>query len=664
MERLWSKDPDERIAQLILIDSLIALFAAAFVMFFYKCCLEMADGEMEFISERIMLFFMCNVLSRILMGIYRSVWRYANIYSYSRLVVADIVSGIAYLVIDHFCGEWNMNVIYICSVVLVCDLATLVTRFLYQSMRYGSYLLMKPKEVQDRRELNKINIAIVGAGDTGANLAEDLRRNPHSLYRPICFIDKKYSQDTNINGIRVYREDGNIVETIKNLPVQEIVFALNLDDTDKKNDLFQLYSQTGCRLRVYDYPEKVIGSDPQQEQTKTIRDISIEDVLFREPITVNNAITKEFYHDKVILISGGGGSIGSGLCRTIAELMPKRLIILDIYENNAYDIQQELVRKYGKSLHLDVVIASVRDAKRLDEIFEEYKPEIVFHAAAHKHVPLMEDSGCEAIKNNVFGTYNMANVAEKHGVKRFVLISTDKAVNPTNIMGASKRLCEMVVRCRKDSKTDFAAVRFGNVLGSNGSVIPLFKRQIEKGGPVTITDKRIIRYFMTIPEACGLVMEAGAMAKKGDLFVLDMGKPVKILDLAENMIRLCGLRPYQDIDIVEIGLRPGEKLYEELLMNSDTLTKTPNNLIFIEKEDSLTREEVEKKLQILRTAVMVQTSAEPKELAKRGYHDIVLKSIKEIVPTFHDPEEVNQKVLEEGAMPVLSGEKPQIATAS
>ena len=346
---------------------------------------------------------------------------------------------------------------------------------------------------------------------------------------------------------------------------------------------------------------------------------------------MENPQTKAFYAGKTVLVTGGGGSIGSELCRQIAALHPKKLAILDIYENNAYDVQQELIRKYGDKLNLEVIIASVRDMDRLDHIFRELRPQIVFHAAAHKHVPLMEHSGVEALKNNVLGTYNVAEMAEKYGVEKFLLISTDKAVNPTNIMGASKRLCEMVIQCREGSKTEFTAVRFGNVLGSNGSVIPLFKRQIEAGGPVTLTDKRIIRYFMTIPEAVQLVMVTCAMAHNGELYVLDMGKPVKILDLAENMIRLSGFTPYKDIDIVEIGLRPGEKLYEELLMKTEELDKTSNDIIFIERDKGLPRAEVERKLELVRAAIETEEQS------------AVLDVIRKTVPTFRDPEEVNRR---------------------
>jgi FlaA1/EpsC-like NDP-sugar epimerase len=360
-----------------------------------------------------------------------------------------------------------------------------------------------------------------------------------------------------------------------------------------------------------------------------IAEIKAEELLFRKPLDINGEAELGFYRGRTVLVTGGGGSIGSELCRCIAMCKPKRLIILDYYENNAYEIQQELLREYAGELELDVEIASVRDTSRMEAVFAFYRPEIVFHAAAHKHVPLMEHNACEAVKNNVFGTVCTADMAEKYGAEKFVLVSTDKAVNPTNIMGASKRVCEMAVLCRSDSKTAFSAVRLGNVLGSNGSVIPLFKRQIAAGGPVTVTDKRVIRYFMTVTEAARLIIQAGAMANRGELFVLDMGKPVKIYDLAVNMIRLSGLRPGRDIEIKEIGLRPGEKLYEELLLKPEGLEKTANDMIFIEKDEEQTRAQVEEKLALLSEAVREDEG----KLCGRA----VREALKRAVPTFREP---------------------------
>ena len=365
------------------------------------------------------------------------------------------------------------------------------------------------------------------------------------------------------------------------------------------------------------------------EKKRYLRDFDIEELLFRKPIAIANEKTDAFYRDKVILITGGGGSIGSELCRQLAKMGPKQIIILDIYENGAYDVQQELKIAYGDKLNLQIEICSITHRKALERVFETYRPQIVINAAAHKHVPLMESNCVEAVYNNVFGTKNLVDLCEEYGVARFMMVSTDKAVNPTNVMGATKRMCEMIVGSASVWGTaTYSSTRFGNVLGSAGSVIPLFKRQIAGGGPITLTDKRIIRYFMTIPEASQLVLESGAMAKNGELFVLDMGQPVKILDLAESMIRLSGV---SGIQIVETGLRPGEKLYEELLVKTEELDKTENSLIFIEKDTPLPREELERRLEILKNAV------------DTGSNEAVRRALKQVVPTYRSPEEVNAR---------------------
>ena len=508
-------------------------------------------------------------------------------------------------------------------------MTALFSRFTYR-------LIYKLKYNVSDRDYSQIGVAIVGAGHLGSFLANELLYNTDSKYKPLFFIDKSSVKIGNrMAGLKIYPEDDAIFETLKKYNVKEIFIAIANMDSDAATGLFEFYSRSGCKLKIYDVPVKDFdGTNNEKPSSREIRSFQIEDLLFRKPLKLNNENTVAYYNNKVVLITGGGGSIGSELCRQVAKCKPKKLIILDIYENNAYDIQQELKRKYGDELDLCVEIASVRDRARLECVFRYYRPQVVFHAAAHKHVPLMEHSGCEAIKNNIFGTRNTADMAEKYYAEKFILISTDKAVNPTNIMGASKRMCEMVVQSRCDSKTSFAAVRFGNVLGSNGSVIPLFKHQIEQGGPITITDKRIIRYFMTIPEASQLVMEAGAMAKRGELFVLDMGKPIKIYDLAINMIKLSGFEPGVDIKIEEIGLRPGEKLYEELLIKTETLDKTDNHMIFIEKDTPLSREEIEEKLSFLAEAVENNKD----EIASPNIKDAVKKA----VPTFYDPEEINK----------------------
>ncbi len=584
----------------------------------------------------VLLLLVFLMLGRLLLAVYRNVWRYPNVRAYLTMVVADACSGALAFMVSFvlsmfvhvpffFNGFWRTF-----SVVTLFNLSTLIMRFAYQLIHQHNNF-----GTRDAAR-NKIGVAIVGAGQVGCHLADELR-STSSHYYPVCFIDRDAGKiGMKVADLKVYAENDQIVEILRDLPVQEVFVAIPELDPDESTRLIKLYSDAGYKVKRYDLPLREDASETGAETGRgMVRNFRVEDLLGRESLEkkINSQELKAYYRDRVVLVTGGGGSIGSEICRQIAKCHPKLLIILDIYENNAYDIQQELTRKYGDALNLAVEIASVRDEIRLDCIFKTYRPEIVFHAAAHKHVPLMEHSSCEAIKNNVMGTYNSANMAEKYGVEKFVLVSTDKAVNPTNVMGASKRMCEMVVQCRKDSKTAFTAVRFGNVLGSNGSVIPLFKSQIELGGPVTLTDKRIIRYFMTIPEASRLVLLSGSMAKDGELFVLDMGKPVRILDMAENMIRMMGYTPYQDIDIQEIGLRPGEKLYEELLIKTENLKKTKNNLIFIETDAPLGRAEVEQKLEILRAAV----KASEGELASPA----IKAALKQVVPTFREPEEIN-----------------------
>ena len=479
-------------------------------------------------------------------------------------------------------------------------------------------------------------------------LAEELINNPKACYKPVCFVEadrEKIGRD--IMGLPVFGEVILDTDMLSDLGVQEAVFALPPTlDTEAKKKLYQRYKSLGLKIKAYDYPLENSGENGK----RTLRDFSIEELLFRKPMKFTDEKTIAFFRDKVVLVSGGGGSIGSELCRQIAKMHPKKLIVLDIYENNAYDIQQELRIAYGARLDLQVEIASVRDEKQLDKVFSQYRPQIVLHAAAHKHVPLMEHNVGEAVKNNVFGTLNMADVSEKYGVEKFIMISTDKAVNPTNAMGASKRMCEMIVQSRTGSKTCFSATRFGNVLGSNGSVIPLFKRQILNGGPVTLTDKRIIRYFMTIPEASQLVLQSAAMARSGELYVLDMGKPVKILELAENMIRLMGFEPYRDIEIEEVGLRPGEKLYEELLIKTEELDKTDSNMIFVERDKPLSRAAIEEKLALLRQALATEDD------------EAVRRALKQVVPTYQAPERVNARAVEAEEMKEAVEEtKTQIA---
>lgn len=486
------------------------------------------------------------------------------------------------------------------------------------------YTVSGVKAASDK-ELQKIKIAIIGAGRVGVSFAEELLNNEEAAYIPRCFIDTNQDKvGREIQGIPVWSEDEATFRKLGEYEVQEIVFAIPSMDVDKKKALYDYYKKAGYKLKVYDYPTVYAAGGKRH-----LREFDAEDLLFRKPLAVTDERTNDYYKGKVILITGGGGSIGSELCRQLAKMSPKKIVILDIYENGAYDVQQELKIAYGSALNLQIEICSITHKKALEKVFEKHHPQIIINAAAHKHVPLMENNCVEAIYNNVFGTRNLVELCEKYGAERFMMVSTDKAVNPTNVMGATKRMCEMIVQSASThGKVKYSATRFGNVLGSAGSVIPLFRRQIANGGPVTVTDKRIIRYFMTIPEASQLVLQSGAMAKNGELFVLDMGKPVKIYDLAENMIRLSGVHGVQ---IIETGLRPGEKLYEELLVKTEELDKTENSMIFIERDTALSEEEISRRLALLQDA------------CDTGDDDMAREALRKAVPTFRKPEEVNRE---------------------
>lgn len=472
------------------------------------------------------------------------------------------------------------------------------------------------------------NIMIIGAGSAASMLINELKGYKPSGIKFKCIIDDDPSKkNTYISGVKVCGDRNHIIEAAEKYEIDTILFAIPSCGSKERSEILNICKETSCRLKIVPSVYQMICREKSSISDK-IRKVEIEDLLGREPISLDIERVMNYVAGKTVLVTGGGGTIGSELCRQIAEHKPKRLIVFDVYENNAYDIQNELKRKYPK-LDLVTLIGSVRDSKRLECMFNTYRPDIVYHAAAHKHVPLMEDSPNEAVKNNVFGTLKTARCADKYGVEKFVLISTDKAVNPTNIMGASKRICEMIIQAYNNrSETEFVAVRFGNVLGSNGSVIPLFKKQIEAGGPVTVTDPDIIRYFMTIPEAVTLVLQAGASAKGGEIFVLDMGKPMKILDLAENLIRLSGLVPYKDINIEFIGLRPGEKLYEEMLMDEEGIKETENELIYIGHPIEFDEEKFFASLDRLQKA-MYDDSADIRGI------------VSDIVPTYHCKKDIN-----------------------
>ena len=487
----------------------------------------------------------------------------------------------------------------------------------------------KEKDSQPVEKKKISNLLIIGAGMGAREIVIAVKNSMKNKYNIVGIIDDDMSKLNHyILGVKVLGTRYDIPKVVSENDVDIIFFAINKIDPASRKKIIEICQETGVKTRVLPTTEEVID---KQGAINSLRDIEIEDLLGRDAIHLDNKNIHSLIKNKVVLVTGGGGSIGSELCRQIIKYEPKRLVILDIYENNLYDIEVELKSAYPKA-SIDAVVASVRDKERLQEVFKEYKPEIVFHAAAHKHVPLMENNPLEAIKNNVFGTYNVVNCADEFEVEKFILISTDKAVNPTNIMGATKRVCEMIVQAKnKVSKTEYAAVRFGNVLGSNGSVIPLFKKQIAKGGPVTVTHKDITRFFMTIPEAVQLILQAVTYAKGGEIFVLDMGEPVKIYDLAVNVIKLLGYEPNVDIPIQITGLRPGEKLYEEILMSEEGLTATKHEKIFVTEPMHLEMEELQEKLDKL----------EKLEYDENYSRQYVKETLKSVVPTFKDPEEVN-----------------------
>lgn len=634
--------------QLVIYDILILALTDLILLVLYKGHENLSAVG---IASQAALSFVCIFAARVIGNIYHQIWRYGGIQCYIRLLFVDGFAFLAILIIEFVltgivgCME-NISFTRMLAISCINLLASLAIRMMYRyaykcgnnhsaSGKVLSILLRifagAKIENEKKREINKIKIAIVGAGRVGVALAEELFSNAASIYKPRCFIDiDREKAGREIKGIPVLLENDSTLEQLKQYEIQEIVFAIpNFSARNKL--LYEQYLQAGYKIKVYDYPLMQSAG-----KKRHLREFDIEELLFRKPIVISDTKTQAYYANKVILITGGGGSIGSELCRQLAKMDPAQIIILDIYENGAYDVQQELRIIYGNSLNLKIEICSITSKKALQRVFEKYHPQIVINAAAHKHVPLMENNCIEAIENNVFGTKNLVELCEEYNAERFMMVSTDKAVNPTNVMGATKRMCEMIVQSASTSgKVKYSSTRFGNVLGSAGSVIPLFKKQIANGGPITLTDKRIIRYFMTIPEASQLVLQSGAMANNGELFVLDMGSPIKILDLAENMIRLSGAN---GIEIVETGLRPGEKLYEELLVKTEELDKTENSLIFIEKDTPLSAEELSDRLAMLLNA------------CESGDEDAARAALRKAVPTYRTPEEINSKADESEEM--------------
>lgn len=610
---------------LVVMDSILIFFAyfVAFIFRFKYTDISIADVVILYGNYIGRIFFVCALFVSIfvLFRQYKSIWSIASIDEFISGVVATSVGTIIILVMSYFDNSRIPLMITIMAGIMImifCNGIRIGWRVVRRTLMF----------ITDRSNGNCKRVLVVGAGGAGALVANEYKKNPQYKKKVVAFVDDfREKRGTYISGIKVLGDRYDIPTVVESQRIEEIIIAISeLKEVELKGILDEC-KKTTAQVKIMPGVSEVIDG---KFSVKKIRDVDVEDLLGREPIKLDFSGISSYIENKVIMVTGGGGSIGSELCRQIVRFNPKELIIFDIYENNAYDLQNELLRKY-ENLNLKTLIGSVRDRKRLNSIFKEYRPQVVFHAAAHKHVPLMEDSPGEAIKNNILGTLNTAELASEYGVERFVLISTDKAVNPTNVMGATKRMCEMVIQSiDKESDTEFVAVRFGNVLGSNGSVVPLFKKQIAEGGPVTLTHKDITRYFMTIPEASQLVLQAGAYAKGGEIFVLDMGQPVKIYDLAENLIRLSGYIPNEEIEIKVTGLRPGEKLYEELLMEEEGLSETPHKKIFIGRPGEFKLERVKNNINELLDVV------------KLGNKEKLREKLHEVVPTYRNPDEDNE----------------------
>lgn len=604
----------------------IAALIANFVLSVFNQ--EISASEL---ATSVSLSVVCCFAALLGLGVYAKLWRYFHRKDYLSCVygtsIGIIISGIL---------QYQFNSTIIIGYHAIHLVISIIGICLFRLIFKSTFIDLVEVGMNDAAYKKTM---IIGGGQACRMLLKEISsaQNTSHAYRPVCIIDDDRSKiGTEIEGVTVVGATSEIHKFIEQKEIEQIIFAIPSCTEDERKRILDICSSTGLPVKVIPFIGSLIFDDDHSKLLDHVRDIRVEDLLGREPVKFDNKQISDFVKGKVCMVTGGGGSIGSELVRQIAKYAPKQIIIIDIYENNAYEIQQELLMDYGDALDFVTLIASVRDYDRMNRILEKYKPQIIFHAAAHKHVPLMESSPMEAIKNNVIGTFNTATLAQFHNVEKFVMISTDKAVNPTNVMGASKRCCEMIVQYlsqQKDGVTEFITTRFGNVLGSNGSVIPLFKKQIEQGKPVTVTHPDIIRYFMTIPEAVSLVMEAAAIADGGEIFVLDMGQPVRITALAENLIRMYGKVPYKDVEIKFTGLRPGEKIKEELLMDEEGLEKTSNKLIFIGKQIEINADVFEGQLCALNAA------------AKENNDQLAIEALHSIVPTFITPEEFNKKVL-------------------
>ncbi len=623
MKEMWTNIQWRSRALMLMVIDIVAIGLSGFLSLWMRFEFSFSDIQTEFL-EAIYHYMPINVIITViifaLFHMYDSLWKYASVNEFLNVVFAVVISSLVNGIVMNVAGFYVPRSYPFMYMLFLCMFAIGV-RFFYRFARH----------IRNRHEISgeegkPANVMVIGAGDAGAAIIKEMCLSKYAVNRVRCVIDDNPAkQGKYIQGCPIVGGQSKILESVEKYHIKKIVIAIPTASKSAIKDLVDICKHTSCEIRILPGTYQLINGEVSVSQ---LRKVDIEDLLGRDPIAVDLNAILGYVKDRIVLVTGGGGSIGSELCRQLARHGVKQLIIMDIYENNAYDIQQELKREYP-DLDLVVLIGSVRNTYRINSIMEKYHPDVVYHAAAHKHVPLMETSPNEAIKNNVMGTYKTAKAAAANGVKRFVLISTDKAVNPTNIMGASKRLCEMVVQMmnRKSEHTEFVAVRFGNVLGSNGSVIPLFKKQIEEGGPVTVTHPDIIRYFMTIPEAVSLVLQAGGYAKGGEIFILDMGEPVRIVDLAKNLIRLSGYRVGEDIEIVYTGLRPGEKLYEELLMAEEGMQETENKMIHIGKPIEMDDTWFEKKLEEL-------------DIASRQETEEMKRIVAEIVPTYHPKQEL------------------------
>jgi FlaA1/EpsC-like NDP-sugar epimerase len=630
---------------LLIIDLLVINFSFL-LSFYFRFLFDIPERYLINYSRNFIIISLIYILAFYLFRMYDSLWNYAGSDEFLLVWAASACGGVAAEAYNIIYGNLIPTSVIALSTIFI-SLYVLIIRIAFRTYRRVIKLLEKKQNITGTK------VMIVGAGSGGSLVLEELLNSKEIDMAPICFVDDDKSKlGMTISGVKVMGNRHDIPKLASENSIETIIIAIPTLSGADRAEIANICKNTGCKLKIMPGIYELLKGDVT---IKEIRDIKIEDLLGRNPVVLEDDGIKDYIRGKVVLIPGGGGSIGSEISRQVLKYEPRKLIIFDNYENNAYELQNEIKGKYP-GIELKLLIGSIRDRNRLENVFKEYRPDVVFHAAAHKHVPLMEESPGEAIMNNVFGTLNLTETADRYNVERFVMLSTDKAVNPTNVMGATKRICEMIIQAMDaKSKTEFVAVRFGNVLGSNGSVIPLFNKQIAEGGPVTVTDRNINRFFMTIPEAAQLVLQAGAFAKGGEIFVLDMGEPVKIYDLAKDLIRLSGFVPDVDIKIEFTGLRPGEKLYEEVLMDEEGIGKTAHNKIFVAKPAGYNIEELKKRFQELSL------------LCEKGDNAAIVRKLKEVVPTYKNSNSSDaaiRKHAREGLLDIHKGIGPKIPVQS